>query len=99
MISVRIQKILNSYKRKISNTQQFQNDLAVIDKFIVSLNDSSNYYKLRTKYMDVINIFDKEAIDEYIREYFFDLYYEDSISAYNELYAEVKQLEKKNVKR
>jgi len=82
MLSIRIQSMLLGYKRKVSNTELFVQDLAKIDKFISILHERKDFYKVRNKFFEVLEIFELDCIDEYILDYYSDVLSEDSMEMY-----------------
>jgi len=86
---MRLNSMLSGYKRKVSNTLLFQNDIGMVDKFIFYMYNNKDYQKSKIRYMDCIEIFDIQSIDLYIREYFFDIFDKEVIDLYEQIYKEL----------
>lgn len=95
MLSIRVGMFIDGYNRKVTNTEQFMRDLSCVDKLVSVIHENKNYYKIRIKYMDCIEIFNISVIDSYIREYFYELFTHDSVCTYDELINELYEIDGK----
>lgn len=92
MLSLRIQSMIEGYKRKNSNTNQFLMDLENIDKLVARLIENKNYIKTRNKYIECLEVFEYKYVNNYIVQYHSPFFRPDSLELWETISNEIKSI-------
>lgn len=94
MLSIRIKSMLNGYKRNNTSTELFLQDLSKVDKFMTLVHEKKDFFKVRNKLCEITEVFSLECVDDYIVEYYSDIFDEESMELYYLSYTDIKGIKK-----